>query len=185
MCHPAFGFPSDWDVWHSSSHWSTEETMLRYVDKIIIPYFEQCRKDFNLPPKQKGLVIFDVFKSHRCESVMNKLRENDICFIYVPASCTSELQPLDSDGGINAAFKRLMKEQFSNWYGEQVAKELEETGLVGARKVDLTLTTMKPLHARWIFSTFEKMKSDLGVKMNGWVKTGIDEVVERALGRID
>ena len=27
-----------WDVWHSGSHWSTEETMIRYVEVVIALY---------------------------------------------------------------------------------------------------------------------------------------------------
>ena len=35
-CHPHFKFPSHWDIIHSPKHWSTEETMLRYVQLIIV-----------------------------------------------------------------------------------------------------------------------------------------------------
>ena len=31
---PSFIFPEDWDIWHSSNHWSNEDTMLRYLDKV-------------------------------------------------------------------------------------------------------------------------------------------------------
>lgn len=179
LCHPTFKFPSDWDVWHSESHWSTESTMLHFIDSIIIPYFVNARRELKLKDDQKGLVIFDVFKAHRCESVFQKLRENNIEFIFTPASCTSELQPLDADGGINDAFKKLMKEEFSIWYGEQVVKEFQNQ-CETRTPVDLRLTTLKPLHSRWMLSSFEKLRSNLRVKMIGWEKTGIEEAFNLA-----
>ena len=30
-CHPTIEFPTGWDIWHSSNHWSNEGTMKRYI----------------------------------------------------------------------------------------------------------------------------------------------------------
>ena len=35
-CYPCQSFPSDWDIYHSPTHCSTEDTMLRFVKNIII-----------------------------------------------------------------------------------------------------------------------------------------------------
>lgn len=179
QCHPQIKFPSDWDIWHTPNHWSNESSMLRFIDKIIIPYFENCRRELKLKKDQKGLVIFDVFNAHRTDSVFDKLRENNIDFYFVPARCTPYLQPLDADGGVNDQFKKLMKEQFSLWYGEQVAKQLEN-GVEILKPVDLRLSFMKPLHARWMLSSFEKMRTNMSVKKVGWEKTGIGEAFDNA-----
>ena len=37
-CHPVVGFPDEWDVFHSLDHWSTEETMVCYIEEVIVPY---------------------------------------------------------------------------------------------------------------------------------------------------
>ncbi|CAH1248531.1 Hypp8212 [Branchiostoma lanceolatum] len=37
-CHPKFPFPEEWDIRHTASHWSTEESMCYFVDTIIAPY---------------------------------------------------------------------------------------------------------------------------------------------------
>jgi len=42
-CHPHFDFPLDWDITHSPKHWSTEQIMIQYVDKIIVPFVEKTR----------------------------------------------------------------------------------------------------------------------------------------------
>ena len=58
-CHPKFAFPSDWHVAHSPKHWSTEETMVQYIEHIIIPYVEKQREMLGDKP---ALVIMDNFK---------------------------------------------------------------------------------------------------------------------------
>ena len=44
-CHPKFKFPSGWHVTHSLKHWSTEKTMVQYIEEIIIPYVEGVREN--------------------------------------------------------------------------------------------------------------------------------------------
>ena len=69
--------------------------MLRYLDTVIIPYVTATRQALNLPTSQPALTLFDVFAAHRCETVLHKLRSNNILYVFIPASCTGELQPLD------------------------------------------------------------------------------------------
>ena len=37
-CHAKVTFPNDWNITQSDSHWSTESTMLEFIDKVIVPY---------------------------------------------------------------------------------------------------------------------------------------------------
>ena len=50
--------------------------------------------------------ILDVFAAHRCSDVLAKYQSTYIHRVYVPASCTGELQPLDV--GVNV--------DLSNWW---------------------------------------------------------------------
>ncbi|CAC5367169.1 unnamed protein product [Mytilus coruscus] len=45
-------FPDNWDVTSTESHWSNEDTMIRFVDKVILPYVEGVIED--LPLSQKN-----------------------------------------------------------------------------------------------------------------------------------
>jgi hypothetical protein len=58
-CHPHFSFPNDWDVWHTPNHWSNEATVLRYLDKVSIPYVELKRQRAGFPPTQKALMFLE------------------------------------------------------------------------------------------------------------------------------
>ena len=42
-CHPHFEFLPGWYVTHSPNHWSTEATMLQYIEHIVEPYVKSVR----------------------------------------------------------------------------------------------------------------------------------------------
>ena len=42
--HPKFSFPLDWHITHSPNHWSTECTMLDYINHVIVPYLQKTRE---------------------------------------------------------------------------------------------------------------------------------------------
>ena len=55
--------------------------MLRYLDRILIPYIVKFRADLNLADDQTALAVFDVFAAHRCRSLLDKLDENHIKYV--------------------------------------------------------------------------------------------------------
>ena len=61
-CHPVVAFPTGWDIWHSSNHWSNEETMKRYLETIMLPFITEQKKKLALKSSQCALVIFNGFK---------------------------------------------------------------------------------------------------------------------------
>ena len=151
-CHPKISFPADWNVTHSDSHWSTETTMLEYIDKVIVPYVVKERNRLELADDHPALAIFDMFAAHRCSSVLAKLQSNNIHQVFVPAGCTGELQPLDV--GVNQDFKNLMKNSFARWYAEEVRQAMGHGDAIEDIKVDLRASLIKPLHANWVISAF-------------------------------
>lgn len=50
-CHPQTSFPDGWDIWHSENHWSNEETMERYIKKIVIPFIAHKKEVLKLEAK--------------------------------------------------------------------------------------------------------------------------------------
>ncbi len=177
QCHPNFRFPTEWDIHHSESHWSNEKTMLQFVSKVVVPWFVQKRAQLKLPADQKCLALFDVFAAHRQESLYKLLKYNNIEFAFIPASCTSMLQPLDADGGINAYLKRELRDCFTVWYGEQFAEALQAGIDVANVKVNLGLAKLKAIHANWFLKAFDNVKAKPSVIRCGWMQTGIAEAV--------
>ena len=168
QCHPPVKFPKGWDIHHSENHWSNEQTMLRFIDTILLPYIHEQRDRLNLPLKQPALAIFDVFAAHRVESFINKLQKAGILIKYVPGGCTGELQPLDLSG--NSQIKEVVKSCFTAWYAQQVGTQLKTVKNV---EINLKLSNIKPIHANWIIQAIQKVKDQKGVIRNGWVRSGM------------
>lgn len=58
-------FPEDLDITFTDSHWSTEVSMNRYVDKVIVPYVHEISENLPLDRiNKKAIVIFNVFAAH-------------------------------------------------------------------------------------------------------------------------
>uniref|UniRef100_A0A8C4QAG2 DDE-1 domain-containing protein n=1 Tax=Eptatretus burgeri TaxID=7764 RepID=A0A8C4QAG2_EPTBU len=172
-CHPKINFPAGWDVTHTKSHCGTNEFMLRYVDKIIIPYAKKTRKDLKLPPTQKCLTIFDFFKVHEGEDLLTKLRRNNIFAVFVPACCTERLQPLDLS--VNKEYKDELKRCFHSWYASQVMSLLGE--VTGKRNqqvvVNMKTAILKPIHACWLIKCHEEIGKRRELIKAGFVKAGL------------
>ena len=60
--------------------------------------------------------------------------------------------------------------QFQKWYAEEVCSQLDEGSV---QFIDLRLSTMKPLGARWMVSGFDYMKSNPDIIKNGFNSAGI------------
>ena len=86
-CHPQYSYPPGFDVWHTPNHWANDETTMRFIGIVILPYVKAIRAK-NDTPDQGALVIFDVFKCHTCEAVQTLLEKNRIFRVTVPNNCT-------------------------------------------------------------------------------------------------
>ena len=175
-CHAKVAFPDKWHITHSESHWSTERTMLEYLENIITPYVSSTRQALNLPEDQPALALFDVFAAHCSHRVLDMLKSNNIHQIFVPASCTGELQPLDV--GINDQLKTLLKQEFSRWYANEVQEALKKGVAISDIKVDLRASLMKPLHANWLICAISTLSDKCDAIKNLFETVGIIDYIQ-------
>ena len=154
-CHPRVDFPPRWDVTHTESHWSNSDSMVRYVEKILSPYFEKARKRLGLEDTHKGLCVYDVYRAHRTDEFRRKLDCSNLIGIQVPPNTTSELQPLDV--GFNKPYKTALSTKFSEWYAGQINEQLMNGIGANSVKIKLDLSVMKPIHAVWLIQVHEEM----------------------------
>ena len=178
-CHPKdFRFPPGFCVSHNAKHWSNEEETIKLIDTVIVPYIVRKRSQLNLPKTQKALVIWDVFKGQITEKILHKLKSLDCEFVAVPPNMTHFFQPLDLT--VNRSAKQFMRKQFIMYYSEIVRNKLENGESVEDIEVDLRLTAVKPLHARWLVSMYNFFTSDKGAQIiaKGWKKAGISGLLD-------
>ena len=174
-CHPQYSYPTEFDVWHTPNHWANEETTLRFITNIILPYVKAVRAKNNTPD-QGALVIFDVFKGHMCPAVQTLLEENHIFRVVVPNNCTDLLQPLDLS--VNKPFKDKLRRGFSEWYTQEVAKQLQDGKQPDEIHIDTLMSVVKQLSCMWIMSGYDHMRSSPEIIRNGFKKAGIISAIE-------
>ena len=172
-CLPKVDFPPDLDVSCTANHWSNESTMLKYIERIIVPYVQQRRLQLKLSSGYPELVIFDVFKGQCVESIFKKLEENNILYVLVPANCTDKLQPLDLS--VNKPAKDYLKRRFQEWYSNIIRQQLEAKV---HEAVDMRLSILKPIMSRWTMGMYDYFKSNPRIIINGFKAAGICEVLE-------
>jgi len=182
-CHLKYRLPPEFLVDHTSSHWSDAELMIRYVKAILILYFVNKCIELCLPESQVAIAIFDVNASHRFNDKLHSiLKDNLIEFVYISACCTSELQPLDADGGPNGKLKRLLKNEFSLWYSEELMDKLELGSERIISKPNLNVSFLKPMHALWFEKSFAELKKSSHISC--WQQTGILQKIHEVRNEI-
>ena len=170
-CLPTVQFPSGWHITCSENHWSNESTMKAYIQRILLPYVREKRKELKLAADYPALVIFDKFTGQGTENLLNILEDNNIYFVMVPANCTDRLQPMDVS--VNKPAKNFLRQQFQEWYAEKVCKQLDQQEEMSP--VDLRLSIVKPLGAQWMIKLYDYLKSKPDIIKNGFRGAGISD----------
>lgn len=128
----------------------------------------------------------NVFKGQMTDAVKEVLKENRILLEKVPANLTYLFQPLDVQGGPNGYVKRMMKNKFTLWYADQIDKAPDAGTDLSNIDISLKLSTVKPLHAKWILEIYDHMTSAEGKKvcLKGWDVAGISDAVKKGLNQM-
>ena len=157
---PKFDFPDSFNLSVNPKHFSNTEESIKMLDDIIIPYVKCERSNLGIGEDQSALLILDVFKGQMKEPVKQKVKENHILFVRVPANMTNIFQPLDLT--VNGSFKSLMKSKFTEWYSKEIGKQLEENIPIEDIEIKLKVSVLKPLHASWLMETYNHLTSTAG-----------------------
>ena len=96
--------------------------MKEYLEEIFFPYIDAARVNSDLSDNYPALAIFDNFKGHVTDGVMQLLEDHNVHVVKLPANCTDRLQSMDIS--VNKAAKDFLRQQFNEWYSEQVADQL-------------------------------------------------------------
>ena len=169
-CHPRFQFPPDWHITQSPKHWSTEQTMVEYIEEIIIPYIESKRADVGDKP---ALVIMDNFKGQITSTINSLLEAHDIHVCLLPANTTDLLQPMDIS--VNKPAKDFLKRKFEAWYSDEVIKQFcgKDIDSVELQPIKLCLAELKVLGAKWLVEMAEYISDNPQFIVNGFRRAGI------------
>ena len=173
-CLPQVQFPLDWSIVYTVNHWSNEETMEVYITKVIMPYLSETKRKLKIPVDHPALLLFDNFKGQCTEKLLKLLDSKNINVVLIPPNCTDRLQPLDLS--VNKAAKEFLRKKFQNWYATQVCAQLD--GKLEKEAIDLRLSVMKSLGAKWLIELYDYLKSKPDTIKNGFKEAGILDCVK-------
>ena len=105
---------------------------------------------------------------------MNGLHEeNNIIIIHVPNNHTNLFRPFDIS--FNKSAKCYLSTKYQDWYAEKVLEQLNRGINAHNIKTAIILSTIKPLHVKWIVDVFKFMKESKDLIIFGFRKTHISE----------
>ena len=149
---PKFKFPESFSLSANPKYFSNTTESLKLLDEIIIPYVKNERERLKLEPSQPALLILDVLSGQMTTPATDKVAENRIKYVKVPANMTNLFQPLDLT--INRSPKAFMKKKFTEWYSLEVMKQHDSGKSAEEIEVKLLLSKLKPLHASWVIELY-------------------------------
>ena len=86
-----YKFPKGFSLSVNPKHFSNTSESIKLLNEVIVPYVKKERLALGLDPKQKALVILDVFAGQMTTDVTKILEENDILVTKVPPNMTKSL----------------------------------------------------------------------------------------------
>ena len=174
---PRVKFPDTFTLSVNPKHYSNETESIKFFEEVIIPYIEAERERLGLP-EQRPLVLMDVFLGQMTDMVLGYLDDNLVCHEKVPANMTCYFQPLDLT--VNGEAKKFLSKKFPLWYSKQIIECFQKGKSIEQIKVELKLSILKPLHAKWIMELYNYLTSAemRGIVLDGWRRAGILDAVE-------
>ena len=146
---PKIQFPTGFYLSANPSHYSSTEESLKLLKEIVVPYAEKIRAKLD-DPKQSALLIWDVFRHQKTESVIEVLKENNIHAEYIPNNMTNYYQPLDLT--TNKWAKEFLNTKFLQWHSKQIQDALDSDKAIEDIEVKVLLSVMKPIHGCWLLN---------------------------------
>ena len=174
---PNFEYPDSFSLSVNPKHFSNIQESIKVVMEIVVPYAENQRKELQ-KPYQAALLILDVFRGQITEDVTSLLQKHNILLVLVPNNMTHMFQPLDLT--VNKHCKTFLKNLFSEWYSRQIENELPLGKNIEDVNIQFLLTTLKPLHAKWLLEFYNHITSETGAEiiLNGWKAAGIYDALK-------
>lgn len=174
---PKSSYPASFHVVANKNHWSTEDTMLQYADKILKPYVTSKREVYG--KDMPCLIIFDMFKAHLTASFTQKMTELNALVVKIPANMTDHLQPLDLS--VNKSLKNYVANKFDGWYSAKVS-DIDGGTPEAYNAISQLLKScveMRELSCQWLVAAYEhyQLPQQIDIITNGFKAAGITEQI--------
>ena len=176
-CHPEYKFPEKFRITHTENHWPNEEKCKEFVNKALMPYVNKKRQELKLQKKLEWLLIADVFKGQYTQDVQNLVLNKREKMVLVPNNMTNIFRPLDLTA--NRVCKAFVRKESQLWFSEQLKHQIQRGCAPEEVKVDVQISILKPLQAKWLTSFYNRMQNRGNVVIKGWKRAGISDFLSK------
>jgi hypothetical protein len=178
-----------WDLTQTHNHWSSLQSMLDYVQKIIDPWVAKKRVEHQCPDSH-ALLLFDCWSVHKSQDFMDWMREERPHYhiVFIPAGCTGKAQPADVI--MQRPFKCEISKRFLQWTTETLTSQLKTNiSEIPDLLIDKRMPVLKPLLVQWAWDSWNLLRERREMLVKGWKKIGLDVIFDherqmKALGNL-
>lgn len=158
------------DITHSSNHWSSQQTMQRYVTHVIMPHVGRMIELHELATDAHVVLLLDAWAVHKSAEFRTWIAAEHprIHLVYVPANCTSKLQL--ADVALQRPFKNGVTQLFNHWAAQRVAEQIRANEVGGIAEL-LTMKRLKPLVVEWCCSSWRDLRERKQLILDGWERS--------------
>lgn len=128
-----------WIATVQENGWFDTQVGQIWIEKILAPYLRDARK---------ALLLVDHFSAHLKSDFVNAINDLGCDVDFIPAGYTCVLQPVDV--GVNATFKKCIRDHHHAWCLEKYPKILEKDKFPTPERDDIY---------EWVVWSFEKVSS--------------------------
>lgn len=137
------------------SAWSNIPQLHELLYHIIVPFFEERKRDLGYPDDQECFIILDCWAVHR------SLEFRELVFDqwpwlrlrFVPGGCTGLGQPCDV--GIQRVYKHSIRRSQLDDIVREMTAHLERGGTPETLKLDTTIGTLRDRSPRWFIKAYK------------------------------
>ena len=146
-CATELGFK--FELSHSKTYCSTQQTMRSYVTDILAPHFAK-QKDLFERPDQKCLWLIDIWSVHRSREFREWMQKTHpwILINYVSGGCTGLAQPCDF--GIQRPLKHVIKRSAHEHVVDETMEKLREGVPAPDIKLDKSIGVLHDRSVEWM-----------------------------------
>lgn len=82
---------------------------------------------------------------------------------------------------VQKAVKNHLRKSFKDWYSNQIVAQLKDGEDSDVSPVDLTMSKLKPLSAKWLVQMYQHISNSPDIIRNGFKETGIANTLKAHL----
>jgi len=165
----------------TESHWCTFGSFIRLITSIATHAMQKMHALGLDVTDQHWIIVMDVYSVHISEAFIKlaNARWPHLIFIFIPAGCTGWMQPLDL--AFNLPFKQELKQAAGMWLSSMIQEQLKTCEDPADCKLDIRLSTLKPLFCSWLHYALTAMESKQDVLIKkGWNESGMGMAMDLA-----